>query len=59
MIKVLKEFKGSRFKVFSSEEEASKFSTSTQPLQETQVCYLHKIETFPRNYFTEKSCYAL
>jgi len=36
-LKMLKEFKGSRFKVFSSETEAYEFSTSTQPFQQTQV----------------------
>ena len=34
---MLKEYKGSRFKVFNSEIEAHEFSTSTQPFQQTQV----------------------
>jgi len=36
-LKMLKEYKGSRFKVFNSEIEAHEFSTSTQPFQQTQV----------------------
>ena len=53
---MLKEYKGSRFKVFNSEIEAHEFSTSTQPFQQTQVQTLN-LQTLRDYEFKKKEVF--